>query len=250
MNVSLLKLINLVIILIMLGFLSKYAWSLFFDGSYEPAEWEYARKRRLISPALLKAMKQYEDKVRFFTFWLQIERLKKENVAGSFAELGVYKGETARLIHLMDKSRILHLFDTFDGLPEKDLMIEKGEAATYSNINFKDTSVDKVMEFVGRDAKKICIHAGYFPETTIGLENECYAFVSMDADLYNPTLAGLNYFYSRLSPGGVIVIHDYTYKWEGLQKAVDEFSALVPESLVCIPDLEGSVMIVKSSGKA
>ena len=142
MQIPVLKLINLAIILIMLGFLSKYAWGLFFAGDYEPAEWEYDRKHHLILPDLIKGMKQFEDKARFFAFWLQVDRLKREKIPGSFAELGVYKGESARLIHLMDNSRTFHLFDTFDGLPDKDLKIERGEAATYSNVNFKDTSVN------------------------------------------------------------------------------------------------------------
>jgi O-methyltransferase len=246
MNVPLLKLINLVIILILLGILSKYAWGLFFDYSYEPAEWEVARKRRLIPPDLIKAMKQFEDKVRFFSFWLHIERLKQENIPGSFAELGVYKGETAKIIHLMDRNRPLHLFDTFEGLPEKDLKLETGEAATYSNDNFKDTSVNKVLKYINGDPGKINIHAGYFPDSSIGLEDERFCLVSMDADLYHPTLAGLKFFYSRLSPGGIIIIHDYTYKWEGLQKAVDEFCTTIPEVPVLLPDLEGSVIIIKA----
>jgi O-methyltransferase len=246
MPVTVFKLINLVVILIMLGVLSRYAWGLFFDSDYEPAEWEYARKNRLIPVSLIKAMKKFEDKVRFFTFWLQVERLKREEVPGSFAELGVYKGDTAKLIHLMDNSRKLHLFDTFEGLPDRDLKLETGEAATYTNNNFKDTTLEKVAGYIEGDPDKVHFHVGYFPDTALGLENERFAFVSMDADLYNPTLAGLAFFYPRLSPGGALLIHDYNYKWEGLKKAVDEFCATIPETLVFIPDLEGSVMIVKS----
>jgi O-methyltransferase len=246
MHIPLLKIINLAIILIMLGVLSWYAWGLFFGGSYEPAEWEFARKRRLIPPDLIKALKHYEDKVRFFAFWLQIERLKREEVAGSFAELGVYKGETARLFHLMDRCRTLHLFDTFEGLPEDDLQLETGEALTYSNENFKDTAISKVLKRINGAGDKIKVHPGYFPDTAKGLENEYYAFVNIDADLYNPTFAGLKYFYPRLARGGVIIIHDYTYKWEGLKKAVDEFCATIPETPAFIPDLDGSIMILKA----
>jgi O-methyltransferase len=51
-----------------------------------------------------------------------------------------------------------------------------------------------------------------------GLNDVLYALVNLDADLYNPTKAGLEYFYPHLSPGGVIFIHDYNHKWEGLMK--------------------------------
>jgi len=69
------------------------------------------------------------------------------------------------------------------------------------------------------------------------------------ADLYNPIKEGLNYFYPRLAPGGCIIIHDYNYKWEGAMKAVDEFVKGIPESLVAIPDMQSSVMIIKRKEK-
>ena len=64
---------------------------------------------------------------------------------------------------------------------------------------------------------------GYFPETTVGIE-EAFCFVNLDFDLYNPTYAGLEYFYPRMSKGGVILIHDYfSVGWTGVKQAVDEF---------------------------
>jgi O-methyltransferase len=90
------------------------------------------------------------------------------------------------------------------------------------------------------------VHPGYFPDSAVGLRENNYALVNMDADLYIPTKAGLEYFYPRISPGGVIMIHDYNEKWEGLMKAVDEFAATIPEPLVVIPDLDSTVMILKN----
>ena len=96
------------------------------------------------------------------------------------------------------------------------------------------------------DAADYEIHEGYFPETIKGLENEIFALVNMDADLYNPTIAGLEFFYPRLSPGGVMLVHDYNPKWEGVMKAVDEFSRKIPESVISLPDMDGTVMIIKN----
>ncbi|NVO20521.1 MAG: class I SAM-dependent methyltransferase [Bacteroidetes bacterium] len=249
MPISIFQLLNFILILGMLGALSWYTWGLFTGKEYAPAEWTYARKRKLIPAELNKAFRNYEDKVRFFTFWLQVERLKNEKIEGAFAELGVYKGESARLLHLMDPGRKFHLFDTFQGLPERDLDNETGEAATYTNLNFRDTNIQYVMQKVGGDIDKVLFHVGYFPDSTKGLESECFAFVSIDADLYNPTIAGLSFFYPRLSPGGAILIHDYNHKWEGLQKAVDEFCKGIPEVPFMVPDLEGSILIAKSRNR-
>ena len=110
MHLPLFQLFNFSIILIVLIFLIKYVWDMFFGETYEPPAWEQARKDGKLSRELLNAARNYPDKVRLYNFWIQIQRLNKENVKGDFAELGVYKGESARLIHLMDRHRIFHLF--------------------------------------------------------------------------------------------------------------------------------------------
>ncbi len=145
----------------------------------------------------------------------------------------------------MEPDRKFHLFDTFEGFKVKDLKEETGKAATYSPENFSDTELRKVEQKINGN-NNIIFHQGYFPDTTKGLENEEYAFVNIDADLYNPIKAGLEYFYPRLSPGGVIIVHDYNIEWEGAMKAVDDFAATIPESLIPLPDQNTSVMIIKN----
>lgn len=246
MHLPVFQLLNFSIILIVLIFLIKYLWDMFFGENYEPPAWEHARKKGILNPDLLRAARNYPDKIRLYNFWLQIQRINKEEIEGEMAELGVYKGESAQLLHHMSPSRTLHLFDTFEGFTGKDLQPETGEASSYTNKNFADTSVEKVFKKIGGNREKIKVHPGYFPDSAAGLDNIAYALVSLDADLYNPTKAGLEYFYPRLSPGGVILIHDYNCKWEGLNKAVDEFVITIPEQLVLVPDLDSTVMIVKN----
>lgn len=245
MSLSIFQIINYLLILVIFIILGRYVWSMIFDKNYQPAQWQKALKEAAMPVELIKIEKSYSDKVRFFNWWFQVERLKKEKISGNFAELGVYKGESARILHLMDPARKMHLFDTFAGLPEKDLAMERGEAATYTPVNFADTSIEKVKKTLG-DIADYEIHEGYFPETTRGLENESFALVNMDADLYNPTIAGLEFFYPRLSPGGVLLVHDYNYKWEGVMKAVDEFAAQITEPVIPVPDMDGTVMIIKN----
>ena len=86
-----------------------------------------------------------------------------------------------------------------------------------------DTSIELVMSKMPNPSKVI-IKKGYFPETAAGLENERFCFVNLDPDLYEPILAGLEFFYPRLSRGGVILIHDYfNSAYPGSKRAVDEF---------------------------
>lgn len=231
----------LVLIVIFLGFkIVEANWSYRIG---KPHQWETAVEDGRVSKKLRRIERFYRDKVRFYTFWFQVERLKREGTAGAFAEVGVYRGETARMIHAMDPSRTFHLFDTFEGFDARDLKNEK--TTEHTTIDFSNTSEEAVKLLIdGGD--KIIVHRGYFPETTKDLEEQNYALVHLDADLYQPTLAALKYFYPRLSPGAVIIIHDYNHTWEGVRRALAEFMPGISESLVELTDCEGSALIVKN----
>jgi O-methyltransferase len=148
------------------------------------------------------------------------------NVVGSTAELGVYKGDFAKHINEIFYDRQLYLFDTFEGFSDEDIKKEK-EIGTneidYDDLrNFGETSVELVMGKM-KNPKNCIIRKGYFPKTVEGLE-EKYAFVSLDADLYRPMLEGLKYFYPRLVKGGYIFVHDFfTCTFTGTEKAVMEY---------------------------
>jgi len=245
MKITVFHLINFALILVLLIFLIRYIWDLLFGSGYIPVEWEHARKSGRISKKLNQLRRNYPDKVRFFNWWFQIERLKYENIPGNFAEIGVYKGESAAVLHSMDPERKFHLFDTFTGLPSKDLALETGEAATYTHDRFADTHVDEVLLRISGNGN-IFIHPGYFPETAVCVNDEQFALVNIDVDLYQPTLAALTFFYPRLSPGGIIFIHDHNHKWEGIKKALAEFNRTIPETMVMVADLEGTAMIIKN----
>jgi O-methyltransferase len=235
--------IVLVLVLLFLGFkILETKWSYKIS---KPHKWDTAIEKGEVSDKLKSIEKNYRDKVRFYTFWLQIERLKNDKVSGAFAELGVYRGETAQFIHEMDNSRVLHLFDTFEGFDQKDLQIEKSDDEKYSMDNFSDTSLEQVKEFI-QGNEKVNFYPGFFPESVKGLNEDPYAFVHLDADLYQPTIAALRYFYPRLSSGGVIIIHDYNHTWDGIRKAINEFSSTISETVIEIADWQGSVMIVKN----
>ena len=74
----------------------------------------------------------------------------------------------------------------------------------------------------------------------------CFALVSLDPDLYEPTREGLRYFYPRLAPGGRILIHDYTScQFEGVKMAVDEYCCAHELFVVPLMDLHGTAVLMK-----
>ena len=187
------------------------------------------------------------DLVRRDMLILLLRSIVERNIGGDLAELGVWKGSTAKLMHYYLPERSLHLFDTFTGFDKRDIESEK--TITGSKLDghhfFSNTSVNKVMKYINPKNDNIACYQGYFPDSIpAGFEKRRFAFVHLDMDLYEPTMAGLQYFYELVIRGGFIVIHDYN-AWPGARKAVNEFFKDKKEIPVPMPDKSGSALVVK-----
>jgi O-methyltransferase len=59
-------------------------------------------------------------------------------------------------------------------------------------------------------------------------------------------MAALDFFYPRMSPNGLIMVHDYSSGWwKDVKPAVDGFIADKPETPILLPDRSGSVLIAR-----
>jgi hypothetical protein len=156
------------------------------------------------------------------------ELFKQNNVEGSVAEGGVFQGEFSREINRIFPQSPLYLFDTFSGFDERDILVEqKNEYSKFGKGHFNITSVDLVLNNLLYPDKCI-IRQGYFPETTIGI-NDHFCFVNLDFDLYKPILAGLEFFYPRMVSGGIILVHDYFNSgYKGVKEAIADFAKKQP----------------------
>lgn len=184
------------------------------------------------------------DYVRVATLELLAHEIKLKGVTGSVAELGVYRGEFAKYINEVFRDRTFYLFDTFSGFDERDVRQEEGRSKEVQD--FSATSVQEVLDIMPYP-KSCVVKMGTFPETFKGMENERFAFVSLDADLYAPILSGLELFYAQLSSGGYILVHDFNNaQYKGCRKAVEEFCARMALSYTPLPDIGGSVVIARA----
>jgi O-methyltransferase len=184
--------------------------------------------------------------IRASSLELVAREIDGNSVPGAVAELGVYRGEFARLINRAFPGRKLYLFDTFDGFDESDLNEDRASnLSAPRSREFKNTSVAAVLRRM--DEQHLCVvKPGHFPESAKGCEDESFAFVSIDADLYRPIYEALTFFYPRLSPGGYAFVHDYnnaTYK--GAKRAVQEYCSEQSLAYVPLSDASGSVAIAK-----
>jgi len=142
------------------------------------------------------------------------------NLDGEIAEVGVYQGGSSKIICETKGDKKLHLFDTFQGLPdvtEKDNCF--GKQIWKKNL-CGDTSLEMVQIYLSK-YKNVYFYQGEFPSTSTPVNNSKFSFVHLDVDLYKSTKDCLEFFYPRLVPGGIILTHDYHS--EGVSSAFTEF---------------------------
>ena len=188
------------------------------------------------------------DNTRRDMLVLLLRMITNNNILGDIAEVGVYRGNTAKLFHYFSPERTLHLFDTFQGFTERSVAVEKSKTHfQISKEQFADTSLELVKKNINSQNKNINYYTGYFPDTvTKKCKESVFAFVHLDADLYEPIFEGLEFFYPRLSKGGVIIVHDYN-AWVGARNAVEDFFMDKDECVIPMPDKSGSALIIKQS---
>jgi hypothetical protein len=184
------------------------------------------------------------DLPRLYMLAFNIKQVLAEKVLGDFAEVGVYRGNSAAMLAYYGRQerRDVFLFDTFSGFDESDLVGidgNKGQA-------FTDTSLALVKKNVGDEG--VFYLKGYFPATvTAEVSARRFAIVHLDCDLYEPIKAGMEFFYPRLSPGGLFIVHDYgNPHYDGAKRAVDEYLASTCESVILAADKSGTALIRKS----
>ena len=186
------------------------------------------------------------DNTRRDMLVLLLRTLVEKNVEGDMAELGVHKGFTAKLIHHYMPERMFHLFDTFQGVNENSVFEENDQTKFSTKTwRFTDTSLNGAKDYIAQVNGNVDYYQGYFPESIPkGLYALRFSFVHLDFDFFESTLEGLKFFYPRMNPKGMMVIHDYN-TWPGARMAVDDFFKNKKELPIPLPDKAGSVLIVK-----
>ena len=169
-----------------------------------------------------------------YQLFMTVVRTKK--VDGDIAEVGAYRGASAKLICEAKGDKALHLFDTFEGLPD----LSQIDNPRFYKGQFLATFED-VKNYL-KEYPNIHFYKGLFPFTAEPIEGKVFSFVNLDVDLYESTLSCLKFFYPRMNKGGIIMSHDYMdINLPGVRKAVDDFFEDKQETII---ELSGTQCLI------
>ena len=184
---------------------------------------------------------------RIAVLWQQVRYLDRYKIPGALVECGVWRGgaaATMAIAHLRSSphpTRRIHLFDSFQGLPEPSAIDGAAASALAGGrtsgamrtidqyVAAPEVSRKLIVEQAGYPAELLEYHVGWFEQTgpaaakTIGP----IALLRLDGDWYESTKICLDNLYSLVAPNGVVVIDDYGH-FLGCHRAVDEFIEKLP----------------------
>ncbi len=205
----------------------KYGVVVFYDYDQEIAR---------VFDLIIKTKKENELLVNdneAYQIYMVVKRTEK--IEGSIAEVGAYKGGSAKLICEAKGNKNLYLFDTFEGLPK---LCEHDNKSQFHEGQYIG-SFEDVKNYL-KKYSNVYFYKGLFPATVEPVKNKKFSFVNLDVDIHESTLNCLKFFYPRMSVGGVIISHDYISA-RGVRKAFDEFFKNKPETII---ELSGTQCLV------
>lgn len=198
--------------------------------------------------ALIKSVKPFTMTTaeRIVGLRSAVQYIVSNRLPGAFVECGVWRGGSTMAAALTfleggDTSRDLWLFDTFEGMPppqDIDVKWDGTSAQTLLATHPRNTD-DYIWALAPIEAVRTNLASTGYPEerwhlipgrvedTIPGQAPETIALLRLDTDWYESTKHELEHLYSRVVPGGVIIIDDYGW-YRGSRQAVDEFLAKLP----------------------
>ena len=157
-----------------------------------------------------------------------------------FAEIGVYRGNTSRIIHLLDPEKTLYLFDTFEGFIEEE-QFHKKKHFIYKNLNVVKENVSK---FKLKNTKIIKCR---FPNgLNSKIKKRRIKICHLDVNTYKSTHKSFEFIKNRIVKGGVIVFDDYgIYGADSIKKFVNKISNKYKKNFTFIYNFMGQCILIK-----
>lgn len=173
---------------------------------------------------------------------------------GDFVECGVNRGfVSSAIMDYLDWNslgRRFYLLDTFKGLADA-YVSEEEKAAGYLERNAQNlqsgvyvSGVESVKKNFSQ-WKNVVIVEGSIPDTLALADAREVAYLHIDLNCSPPEVAAIEYFWSRLVPGALVLLDDYAYRgYQASKNGMDAFAARKRVSILSLPTGQG--LLVKN----
>jgi O-methyltransferase len=162
-----------------------------------------------------------------------VETVLRDQIPGDLIETGVWRGGAVILMRAVlkaygDTNRVVWAADSFEGLPKPDAeRFPADEGDRHWTFPQLVVSLEEVRANVGRYGlldEQIRFLPGWFRDTLPTAPIERLSVLRLDGDMYESTFIALDCLYPKLSPGGFVIVDDYSCVPQ-CKAAVDEFRA-------------------------
>ena len=185
----------------------------------------------MISAHLLDAYPIISDQVNKTELQVilrECEKVLEQNISGDITEFGCYIGTTSlflrRLLNHYNSDKALHVYDSFEGLPEKTSPDSSPAGTQFKAGELTVGKKQLLREFQKANLKPPVIHKSWFSDLTTQDVPEHIAFAYLDGDFYESILDPLKLVWPRLDERGIITIDDYGREaLPGVERAVKYF---------------------------
>jgi O-methyltransferase len=157
-------------------------------------------------------------RVRLDDLQRRVEDVISEDVPGDLIETGVWRGGSSILMRGVLKAhgvtdRVVWACDSFEGLPAPNPSYPADAGAIWHWWKALSISLEEVQDNFARYGlldENVRFVKGWFEDTLPTLEDRRWAVIRLDGDMYESTMTALTHLYQNLSPGGYLIIDDYS----------------------------------------
>ena len=170
-----------------------------------------------------------------------------ENQRGCFIELGVHKGLMTKSILLnsnfSEKNKTFYLFDTFTGIPLKNINDKEIDHVKFMNKHFYDKDVYELLKKYFSKYPFVKIIKGILPDTLTRehFDIDNIHFLHIDLNNVYAEIESIKILYKKLAKGAPVILDDYCYseKYRSQKDGWDRFANSKGFKILSLPTGQG-----------
>lgn len=189
---------------------------------------------------------------RHYTLYHLLHNLR--GMPGDFCELGCWRGlsayQTADYMRRHHPGAHFCILDSFEGLSEYSEEDKAGRTYDFEAMRKALVCPEEIVRNNLGEFNFVSYHKGWIPMQFHEVADRQFCWVHIDVDLYQPIKDSIEFFYPRLSKGGIMVFDDYgSTLFPGAKQAVDEFlAAQAMREVFFLPLPSGQAFLIKQQG--